>query len=360
MWMADEIGTDPDKLWDRFVHHFQPPSPNGHTNGAGKDKLAGAYDLYDFLARPIPDRQPVVADLLDRDERVIVTGGEGDGKSTYIRQTCMQAAAGIHPLTLERVEPMKALYVDLENPDRHLNKSLKGLTGCLEDQLPRGQFTVAHRPEGLMLDRGGEDREYIANMAKYHRPDFIGIGPLYKMTPRDLVDEEVSKEIQRFLDQIRTGLHCALMIEAHQPQAPKNGGGRPRRPYGASAWLRWPEFGIHLGGLGELSHWRGARDPERPWPKILQRGGAWPWTVADPDTMVFDPSEARARDDFDGLAWANENLEDGEVVPTRDELMKDWELSRARAQKVRTAVKTAGQIRAGQGKVWYFIATESR
>ncbi len=68
-----------------------------------------------------------------------------------------------------------------------------------------------------------------------------------------------------------------VMIEAHSPHA-SNGGKRPIRPYGASLWLRWPEFGIYLSPEGQLQHWRGQRD-ERDWPAALKRGGLLPWTV---------------------------------------------------------------------------------
>jgi hypothetical protein len=51
------------------------------------------------------------------------------------------------------------------------------------------------------------------------------------------------------------------------------------RPYGASLWSRWPEFGIYLSPKGTLTHWRGQRD-ERAWPEALERSDPWPWAVA--------------------------------------------------------------------------------
>ena len=35
------------------------------------------------------------------------------------------------------------------------------------------------------------------------------------------------------------------------------------RPYGASIWMRWPEFGLHITDTGQLKHWRGDRDEAR-------------------------------------------------------------------------------------------------
>jgi hypothetical protein len=65
-------------------------------------------------------------------------------------------------------------------------------------------------------------------------------------------------------------------MEAHSPLG-VNGGKRPERPYGASLWLRWPEFGLYLSPEGYLRHWRGDRD-ERQWPAAMKRGGEWPFT----------------------------------------------------------------------------------
>src|SRR6266496_2250852 len=78
---------------------------------------------------------------------------------------------------------------------------------------------------------------------------------------------------------LRTAFGFALVLEAHTPNE-ANGQRRVMRPYGASLWRRWPEFGLYLAEDGALSHWRGPRD-ERAWPSRLVRGGAWPWSPAD-------------------------------------------------------------------------------
>jgi hypothetical protein len=70
-----------------------------------------------------------------------------------------------------------------------------------------------------------------------------------------------------------------VLLEMHTGHA-QGGGRRPIRPINNSLWLRWPEFGLHLGDAGMISRWRGDRD-ERSWPAQLKRGGAWPWTVQE-------------------------------------------------------------------------------
>ena len=96
------------------------------------------------------------------------------------------------------------------------------------------------------------------------------------MAAGDPTEETSAKKVTEVLDRIRVETGAALLLEAHSPHA-TGGGKRPIRPYGASLWLRWPEFGLSLSGEGHLLHWRGPRD-ERDWPAALERGGEWPWT----------------------------------------------------------------------------------
>jgi hypothetical protein len=93
----------------------------------------------------------------------------------------------------------------------------------------------------------------------------------------DPTEEGPAKVVAARLDRLRAAHGCAVLLEAHSPHATGGKARRPERPYGASLWLRWPEFGLHLAAEGDLRHWRGPRD-RRDWPARLQRGGAWPWT----------------------------------------------------------------------------------
>jgi hypothetical protein len=87
-----------------------------------------------------------------------------------------------------------------------------------------------------------------------------------------------------------------LIIEAHSPYAESARTKRVIRPYGASLWSRWPEFGIYLGETGEIKHWRGQRE-ERAWPHKLRWDQPWPWGVDDttPSVTEWDgPTECSA------------------------------------------------------------------
>ena len=92
------------------------------------------------------------------------------------------------------------------------------------------------------------------------------------------------------LDEVRARYGCALMIEAHSPHGV--GSKRPLRPFGASMWLRWPEFGF---GLRErkvnpmqmtIEEWRGSRD-SRNWPETVEKGRGWPFQALPQQQRVF-------------------------------------------------------------------------
>jgi ATPase subunit of ABC transporter with duplicated ATPase domains len=79
-----------------------------HAVSASRTQRAadiGLLDLDAFLAEPDPEYDWLIPGLLERGDRVIVTGQEGKGKSTLLRQIGVQVAAGIHPFTLDDIVP---------------------------------------------------------------------------------------------------------------------------------------------------------------------------------------------------------------------------------------------------------------
>jgi hypothetical protein len=199
------------------------------------------------------------------------------------RQVAVQAGAGIHPFTLEPMAPLRTMIVDLENGRAHLRRQLRPLWQNAPDLDP-ALVRVISLPSGInLLDPLHVD--YLEERCDAHQPDLVTIGPIYKMANGDPLSEEVAKKVALVLDALRAKHECALLIEAHQPYA--NGANRRvERPYGASLWSRWPEYGLHLGATGELRHWRGDRD-ERAWPTALQRGGSWPWMPAGARAVTY-------------------------------------------------------------------------
>lgn len=248
-------------------------------------------DIHQLFLQPEPEYRWLVEGLLERSDRLILTGPEGGGKSTLLRQAAVMAAAGLHPFTEDEIDPMKVLYVDLENSRRHTLRQLVPLVALADRRIAGGHLVPIIRPEGLDL-MGAEDRQWLIQRVDANEPDLVVIGPLYKLALGDPTSEEVARHVAFTLDHIRAVYDVAFLIEAHQPH--KNNGQRPERPYGASLWLRWPEFGLALMG-GYLKHWRGARD-ERDWPSALRRGGTWPWTLASAAEAKFIDLVTACRD----------------------------------------------------------------
>jgi hypothetical protein len=263
-------------------------SGNGQHLGDGDEGEQGArpgglWTVAELLNRGDPEYDWLVPDLIERGDRIILTGDEGQGKSTLIRQIGLGAAVGLNPLLplLGGHRPIRVLLVDCENSDLQLKRELVKQLVTITARDLGDRFQGVTRLDGLVLDDPRDrlgDRAWLQAKIDQARPDLLLIGPLYKLLGGDPKDEAESRELARFLDRLRQ--RCALVIEAHAPHGEK-------RPYGWSGWKRWPEFGFHLTAQGMLTAFRGARDDSRQWPAKLHRGkeGGWLWV---PDNLQQD------------------------------------------------------------------------
>ena len=239
-----------------------------------------------------PDEEDwVIPNLLERKDRLILTGHEGLGKTTLVRQLLILPAAGIHPFTFERIEPVTALVVDAENTAKQWMRATRwmvkqALRTTSTDPSPNVHMALSGRLNILDPVTLGD----IHRLIDRHHPGVVFLGPLYRLALQMNTDEQIAPVIAA-LDSIRDR-GVALIVEAHAGHALGAGGVRDVRPRGSSALLGWPEFGYGIRkdtesgdpGLFDLVAWRGARE-SRDWPEQLRRGnwelGDWPWLPAE-------------------------------------------------------------------------------
>lgn len=240
-----------------------------------------APDLWEFLAET-DTYDWIVEGLLERGDRMMLTGTEGLGKSTLIRQMAVCIAAGLHPLRLGPMKPLRVLVVDCENSRAHVRRKLRPLAQFAEAagrSVSSGALRLIVKPEGVDLTME-DDAAWLLERVTAHKPDVLFLGPLYRLHAANPNDELVARKLVAAVDAARLSVECAVVMEAHAGHG-ETGVRRHVRPTGSSLYLRWPEFGYGLvprdkdDGVDFLA-WRGPRD-EREWPTRLDRGSVWPW-----------------------------------------------------------------------------------
>lgn len=236
-------------------------------------------DVYDWT----------IPGVLERGERMVLTGSEGGGKSTLVRQMAVMAAAGLQPFTFYGIPAMRVLVVDAENSTRQWARKTRALVKRAGDRgsaRPADQVRVWCAPR-LDLTRDADLGE-VHRLMDEHAPDIVFIGPLYRLTPRAINDDDTAAVVLAALDTI-VQRNVSMVVEAHAGHAAGASGDRDLRPRGSAALMGWPDFGMGLRpdkkarerDTFELVRWRGDRD-ERQWPFALRRGASeWPWTATE-------------------------------------------------------------------------------
>ena len=264
-----------------------------------EDVSASTNDVYvptlaEILAQQDDPYDWVIPGLLERSDRMILTGAEGLGKTVLVRMLAICAAAGAHPFNGSRFAPQRVLFIDCENSARRTRRSMRSMA-ARADQLSSGaadRMFIENRPEGINLSKQ-VDEAWFMRVVQHVQPSIIFTGSLYKIQSGNAPnDEEAASRVIAALDRIRTSADAALVIEAHAGKSRDGSGKRDVSPIGSSIWFRWPEFGYGIrraddfteeSRLVEMIPWRGDRDV-RAWPKRLRAGSTWPWQEAtDPD-----------------------------------------------------------------------------
>ncbi|MBF6189510.1 AAA family ATPase [Nocardia farcinica] len=264
----------------------EPPTPMG--------EFLSIPDTHDWL----------VPQLLERMDRVVLTGAEGGGKSVLCSQIACTLAAGLHPFSGNPLgsgtHRTRVLIIDCENSPTQSRRRYRWVTSMVDQRRHNhglspidwnDMMSIEVRPAGIDL-LTGPDSAWLEGAIASFAPDLLVLGPLYKLHHENPNDEKPAREIAWILDGLRERHGFALLTEAHAGKASAGDGRRNMAPIGSSVWLRWPEFGFGLrrsdddtsAGRAQkvdVVSWRGSRE-ERQWPSRLQFSHILPWVAADP------------------------------------------------------------------------------
>ncbi|MCC3333549.1 AAA family ATPase [Nocardia abscessus] len=275
--------------------------------------IAPPTPMGEFLAVQ-DERSWLIPGLLERMERIVLTGAEGGGKTVLCTQLATCMAGGTHPFTGEPLgsgdRHIRVLVVDCENSPAQSRRRFKWMIGQVDAARHKHGLSPVNWSERMFIDMrpagidllSGADAAWLERAIVETAPDLLVLGPLYKLHHANPSDETAARELVWVLDGLRERHGFALLTEAHAGNATDPNGDRMMRPLGSSLFRRWPEFGFGLlrsktdpGGsrasVVDVVSWRGSRE-ERSWPSKLQHSHILPWMPADPDYYATLPRTA--------------------------------------------------------------------
>jgi len=275
----------------------------GHTMDELLETIAGeeenrdssGVDVLEIIERSMASVEYVIPHVLARGDRLLVTGFEGHGKSTFLRQLAVQCAMGIHPWTGLAMPPQRVLFADVENhPDQTLEswQSLVGLGRRHGHEINPKMLTVLEEWDSDIDLTSEVGHNWMQERVHAHRPDIMFIGPLYNMANKDLKDDETVRKIKKAVNEARGICGTAFVMEHHAPHRNPADKERSVRPYGSSTFLKWPDFGFGLKPTEDKGtyEWQRTRFPRvrtRHFPTHMRWGVEntleWPWMAAEMD-----------------------------------------------------------------------------
>ena len=241
------------------------------------------WTLDDLMAINLSEEPFTIPKMLRRNERLVLTGSEGGGKSVFVYQMLTGAAFGIDTFSLEYHEPKRVLFLDVENNEIQARQNLDKIVPTLMEMAPdvKPEWRSMKRRVVNLIDT--RDKADVLRRVVHYNPDILYMGTAYKLT--DVTDEthRAVRAIQSTVDRIRQEIGCTVIVEHHAGHGFQNDRNQ-MRPEGSSYWLRWPDFGYGMvplhsdhGRLMRLRAWRGDRVTGRDFPAAVRQGSVFPW-----------------------------------------------------------------------------------
>ena len=264
------------------------------------DNNDDTWTLDDIMGLQIETEPFMLPNMLKRNERLVLTGSEGGGKSVFVYQMLTGAAFGVDTFTLDRTDPKRVLFIDVENNEFQARGNLDKIVPTLREMAPDVQ------PEWRSLKRrvvdllASTDRAEIIRRVVHYNPDILYMGTAYKLTEVSDETHRSVRAIQSVVDRIRSEVGCSVIVEHHAGHGHMNDR-NGMRPEGSSYWLRWPDFGYGMMPLKtngqrlmRLGAWRGDRATDRQFPVAVRQGSVMPWVP-----IYADEWEAMYSDQYD-------------------------------------------------------------
>ena len=261
------IALDPNADAETMAAEVATRFQNVRDSGITED--VHSITVGELLATEDDEPDWLIPGLLERRDRLILTGEEGLGKSHMLRQIAIMAAAGLDPFDHnKKIQPIRAMVIDCENSEGQVRRRLRGVVAFAKhygDGDPHLVNLLCSSRMDITRDRDLARIHYELDACQ---PEMVVIGPLYRLTNKAIQSDDEAAPVLAALDTIRDR-GCSLLIEAHAGHALGKHGQRELRPRGSSALLGWPEFGYGMRsvatGYADLVPWRGDRD-QRDWP----------------------------------------------------------------------------------------------
>jgi hypothetical protein len=264
-------------------------SQNASILGTGTRKEPESVPFEALQGMSDTEGRFIIPEVITDDAMALIIAEEGLGKATWLRQIGMCAAQGVHPFTRRTMEPIRVLYVDLENPLRNIITPTTRLQWTLMrrlgDDYDRDRLKFWRKKSGINIlkgrDMGSLEREIAA-----FRPNLVIIGPLAKLYRRDSHRDSYEDVADRVIDRLthlRAKYSFGLLIEHHAPKG-RESGQRHLDPMGSQRWMGTPDLGITMRPAKdepnrlEIGRFRGDRF-EVKWPDFIQRDPDWVFTA---------------------------------------------------------------------------------
>lgn len=242
------------------------------------------WTLDDIMGLNIIESKFTIPMLLKRNERLVLTGSEGGGKSVFVYQMLTGAAFGVDTFKMEQFDPQRVLFLDVENNEFQARANLDKIVPVLKEIAPKASPDWRSMKRRVVDLLASKDRADVIRRIVHYNPDVLYMGTAYKLT--DVADDahRSVRAIQSVVDRIRQEIDCSVIVEHHAGHGTMNDRNN-MRPEGSSYWLRWPDFGYGMQPLSttdgkrlmRLGAWRGDRATDRTFPVAVKQGSVMPW-----------------------------------------------------------------------------------